>query len=53
MTIPFYLIILADNAQCNPFFKKKVFFRVQFIIKIRVHFPYPTEIKLTNLIIVM
>lgn len=53
MTIPFYLIILADNAQCNPFFKKKGFFRVQFMIKMRVHFPYPTEIKFTNFIIVM
>lgn len=27
MTIPFYLIILADNAQCNPFFKKKFSFQ--------------------------
>lgn len=35
------------------FLKRSFFFRVQFIIKMHVHFPYPTEIKLTNFIIVI
>lgn len=35
------------------FLKRSFFSEYKFIIKMHVHFPYPTEIKFTNFIIVM